>query len=1446
MPRRKIQRTPEEEAKLKKVRREKNIAQQKLRRQKRRVDQMVNLRGHRIDLDIPIQHSVKQPTIKDSAVCSEWIPLQAKRMSMVSGIVNTNIGNTGPRLERSERSIAEHYIGPMDMICCHCNAKHFAFERTSGKKDSFQSCCGHGAVRLESLPEPPGILRELFDGKHEKSNHFLQHIRSYNNSFAFASFNANLVNFDERRPGPYCFKINGQIYYQINTSLYPSESECPSYGQLFIVDQNEATDVRCNQMSTLDAELVGEIDSALRKCNDFARSYQMMHEELLQSRLNSRESGVEPKMQLLFSLKPGMDRGRYNLQKINEVAAIFTTTADGEIPESYVSIRVKATKELTYISTMDPNVEPWIYPLFYPNGTRGWHDKMPLTNRSGRVTRNAYTKYRMADRDDNVILKGGRLFQQWIVDSHVKVERDRLTFDRNNQEKLRSDSYQGLRDHLQRRADESHGRVGKMVILPSSFVGSPRNMMQHYQDAMSIVRKFGKPDLFITMTCNPNWREIQENLLPAQTPSDRPDLVSRVFHRKKDELMEKTIIKDKLFGEVLEYVYVVEYQKRGLPHVHILLTLKQNHKITTPDVVDKYISAEIPNPDEDPTLHQIVMKNMIHGPCGSWCKNEKGHDAAAVEITDPGYGENVIDHDEIRNFVEARYVSPVEASDRILSHILQEKSHSIVRLPVHLPNQQTLTISDVADDEAIRSALQKETMLMDYFTLNQRDPEARKFTYSEIPSHYVFKKNRDSGISRWEKRKAQFNVIGRMYSVAPTQIELFHLRLLLIKSNGAISFEDLRTVNGHLYDTYLSTCLALGLIADDTEWERAMTDGEIWMMPRQLRRLYARILIYCQPNQPEELWLKFKDAMSQDFQRDADVQTAERRAYAEINTFLTQEGSDLSRFPTMPTMEEVPNNITESIDAGMLQQHTEIGLDQYRRLNVKQKEIVDKIFDVVSSEVNNSSNTCFYIDGPGGSGKTFIYTTIYHILTGRGKQICTMAFTGIAAILLPHGRTVHKTFGMPVPLFSHSVSNIKNQSQNADYLRGVDVFIWDEAPMAPRYALELVDRTLRDFTNVNLPFGGKIMILGGDFRQLLPVKTHATRSEMVNLSIKFSVLWKHFSIFALTENMRTLPGEIEFSRYLLSVGDGCSTDASNNLLAPEQCIAPRTADIVVSTCKELIEKRKFDEFANVAILSARNIDVEEINNRVVEHFDKTTEKIYTSIDSVKNCDNGDISDAILPEYLNSLSPPVSMKDCVQILELANNLLRCRILTGDKAGEIVFIHRIILYCEDVYPFTFQRRKFPIKLAFAMTINKSQGQTFNRIELDLRKDVFNHGVISLELDMRVAIIPLNTWTVTYTYFLSAFRNDCLDYGGSIYTNVELHVINSVSVSFQLSSINQNWIGNSLNYGNRFRICSGPQYISKCSLSTSYCGDISIIISRRQLFIECPRAGARGSVS
>lgn len=96
---------------------------------------------------------------------------------------------------------------------------------------------------------------------------------------------------------------------------------------------------------------------------------------------------------------------------------------------------------------------------------------------------------------------------------------------------------------------------------------------------------------------------------------------------------------------------------------------------------------------------------------------------------------------------------------------------------------------------------------------------------------------------------------------------------------GATSFEDLKTVSGIRNDTFHATCLTLGLIEDDEEWDKALTEGEIWMLSKQLRRLFVRILVYCQPNKPEELWEKFKDALSQDYQQKFNISEAHKKVY---------------------------------------------------------------------------------------------------------------------------------------------------------------------------------------------------------------------------------------------------------------------------------------------------------------------------------------------------------------------------------------------------------------------------------------------------------------------------------------------------------------------------------------------------------------------------------------
>ena len=678
-----------------------------------------------------------------------------------------------------------------------------------------------------------------------------------------------------------------------------------------------------------------------------------------------------------------------------------------------------------------------------------------------------------------------------------------------------------------------------------------------------------------------------------------------------------------------------------------------------------------------------------------------------------------------------------------------------------MPNQQSVIISNNVIDNT-ENLNQSSSMLIDYFKLNLENEDAKQYSYKDIPCHFVYKKEKIDGVavSKWELRKKRFNCIGRMYSVSPTQYELFHLRLLLLHVKGAINFDSLKTVNGEIQPTFSATCLALGLISDDEEWTRAMQEATLWMMPRQLRQLFVRILIHCQPIHPEELWDKFKDSMSEDFSRTHDTNVSYEIAYSHVSNLLNNEGRSLADFTNME--QHVQDYTLFETDTTSVEQTIELGNQQYSQLNEQQKEIADEVLSAVSTDTYNGNN-CIYIDGPGGSGKTFIYNTLYHLLSSKNIKVCLMAFTGIAATLLPNGKTVHKTFGLPVPMFHDSSSNIKIQSKEGLFLKEVKVFIWDEASMAPRYALEIVNKTLKHIMNNDLPFGGKIIILGGDFRQLLPIKIRGTRSETLNLCIKYSELWKYFIKYTLTINMRVLPNEINFAKFLLDIGDGKLNDTHDNLTLPEHCILEPNVNVAQHIFGNLIREKRFTDMSKCAILSARNIDVDEINQQVTNLLDVSTERIYTAIDSTENCNNGEFDDILLPEYLNSLNPsnlaPYELrlrKNCIvmlirnisineglcngtrlRIIEFSNHLLKCKILTGDKAGDDIFLNRITLYCENVYPFTFKRRQFPIKLAFAMTINKSQGQTFDNIIIDLRRDVFNHG------QLYVAMSRVRSW-------------------------------------------------------------------------------------------------------
>jgi hypothetical protein len=208
------------------------------------------------------------------------------------------------------------------------------------------------------------------------------------------------------------------------------------------------------------------------------------------------------------------------------------------------------------------------------------------------------------------ILLGRALFQELLVDMYICVERSRLNWFKNNQDKLQIQIYNGIIESF----EGQDGGSGKRIILPSTFIGGPRSLSQLFQDAMALVREFGAPSLFLTMTANSNWPEIKAEIPEGDDPSNHPTAIARVFHEKSKEFLRQLLKMDRL-GKVLSYVYTIEFQKRGLPHIHMMLTLDESSRPSTPADVDALVCAEIPSMEDEPNLHDIVARCMLHGPC---------------------------------------------------------------------------------------------------------------------------------------------------------------------------------------------------------------------------------------------------------------------------------------------------------------------------------------------------------------------------------------------------------------------------------------------------------------------------------------------------------------------------------------------------------------------------------------------------------------------------------------------------------------------------------------------------------------------------------------------------------------------------------------------------------------------------------------------------------------
>jgi hypothetical protein len=332
--------------------------------------------------------------------------------------------------------------------------------------------------------------------------------------------------------------------------------------------------------------------------------------------------------------------------------------------------------------------------------------------------------------------------------------------------------------------------------------------------------------------------------------------------------------------------------------------------------------------------------------------------------------------------------------------------------------------------------------------------------------------------------------------------------------------------------------------------------------------------------------------------------------------------------------------------------------------------------------------------------------------------------------------------------------NINKQFNMANVLKKCKLIVWDESPMSHKKGFEALNNCLKDLRNSNLLMGGVIVLLAGDFRQTLPIVPRGTRANEIATCIKSSYLWPKIEKFSLTKNMRVhLKGDKttkQFSVLLLKIGDGKYQQESE-----EKMSLPTGLGTVVNTLQELtyqiypgIENLKeisMDWLCERAILTSKNDTAGEINKILLGSF-QAKKMEYRSMNSVL-----EINDAVnYPvEFLNSLNPPgfsphlltlkigtpimllrnlSPPKLCngtrLRITDLQKNLIEAQIMTGSAKGESVFIPRIPMIPSD-YTFQFKRMQFPVKVCFAMTIYKSQGQTLKIAGIDVNEDCFSHG-------------------------------------------------------------------------------------------------------------------------
>lgn len=1344
----------------------------------------------------------------------------------------------------------------MTVKCQSCGALHWIDEklsRSSTMNPVFGACCNSGKVKLPVMRDPPHVLKALLECNDAQAKDFRENIWKYNRAFAFTSLRVTEDHsVNENHRGPPVFRIQGELYHRLGP-LSPDVDRPPTYAQIYFYDSQAALEHRRLQNTGLNVDTLQSLQDMLLYHHQYVPVYRHAHEIL--SCYNPDDD-----VSIRLRVMPGYHRhrGRYNLPTTDEVAVILPGV-DGEntqFSQRDIVLRYR-TGGLQIISDLHPAYVPLYYVLLFPYGENGWHPELKVQSFNSRaparrLTQTRYVAYQLQVREHeySTLLRSGRLLQRFIVDMFASIDQGRLFWLRQNQPSIRACLYSGLEDAAEEGDDKVDPHtLGQRFILPSSYIGGPRHMQQRFQDSMAIARYFGEVDIFLTMTTNPLWPEITRELLPNQTAYDRPDLVARVFQMKKKAIID-FIYKRGIFGSVAAYVYTIEFQKRGLPHIHALIFLKEPYKLKTTHAIDSCIWARWPDPISQPRLFETIKRCMVHGPCGSAnpkspCmengKCSKGYPKPFSEFTtmdDQGFPTyfrpndgrsfhvgltsvdnrwivpfcpflsaefdchinvecaaslgslkylfkyiqkgpdltslEINDRDEIKRYTEGRYISPSEAAHHIYQFDVHGQIPTVVRLQIHLPGQHMVTFNPNENIETIlHRASRERTTLTAFFEANANTgklgEEARKYTYQEFPQHFTW--NKDG--KKWSIRHKE-PAIGRMYFVPPTAGERFYLRTLLTVVKGAKSFEDLRRYNSNVHPTFHAACLARGLLEDDGEWAQCLTEASMMQTGHRLRHLFATILLFCAPSRPDHLWDQFRDYLCDDLSyrlRNLGVNNVSNNDIYDyglyiIDNILQESGHNLGDWPSMPTLqhqwEQYSTNemIAEQLNYDHIEQ-TAFWETHHRLLNNEQRNGYDQILH----SVENENGDIFMINGSGGTGKTFLYKVLCSKLRGDGAIVICTASSGIAALLLPGGRTAHSMFKIPIDSLSQtSHCCIPKKGKRADLMRAVRCIIWDEVVPQHKYVVETLDRTLRDLRDNNKPFGGVTLVMGGDFQQTLPIIPKGSREQILDATITRSYLWHSTIIIHLHQNMRLRddPDADTFTEWLSKIGKGQNSDENDEVEIPQDMQSPDVESLINFVYPNInsTSSPSAEYFLNRMILAPKNFDVNDINQALLDKLIGDP-KIYYSADQVIHESGADNHNYyfLTPEFLRSVNssslPPGELRikiGCplillrnlsptnglcngsrMTVISMSERVLHVKLIGGDHHGQEALIPRIALIptSNPNFSFKFKRVQFPVRLAFAITINRSQGQSVLYVGVDLRLPVFGHGQLYVAL-------------------------------------------------------------------------------------------------------------------